>query len=348
MALIVGIGASTGGVSALLTLLAQLPADFEAPLLVVLHIGAHRSIFPELVTTKTSLSASHPADGELLRPGHVYVAPPDRHMRVAKDRISLSRGPKEHHSRPAIDPLFRSLALEHGPAAVGVVLTGMLDDGTSGLQAIKHCGGVAVVQDPDDAEAREMPESAMRHASVDHCAPLIDIPQILSTLARRPAWAPPRPPASLVHEDQLFLGQGSAMSHLHAIASPTPFVCPDCHGGLWELKDSRPVRYRCHTGHMFSGATLSQALLEASDEACWNAVRALQERQLFAERLQALDGDMNDSAGASRALALAQMERRMKALREVVEDSDVLDVEIQHDPPHADSKDGAHRAGGRS
>lgn len=333
MAFIVGIGASTGGVSALLTLLARLPADFEAPLLVVLHVGAHRSVLPDLISMKTSLSASHPADGEQLRPGHVYVAPPDRHMRVTQDRVHLNRGPKEHHTRPAIDPLFRSLALEHGPAAVGVVLTGMLDDGTSGLQAIKHCGGVAVVQEPDDAEAREMPESALRHVSVDHRATLRDMPQILSALARRPALAPSRPPASLVHEDQLFLGQGNAMSHLHAIAFPTPFVCPGCHGGLWELRECSPVRYRCHTGHMFSAATLSQALLEASDEACWNAVRALQERQLFAERLHELAGEPDEPPSASRALALAQMERQMKALRAVVEDSGVLDVELQDNPP---------------
>ena len=176
---IVVIGASMGGVPALRTLVSSLPEDFPAPLLVVLHIGNFPSILPELLAARCPLTAAHAVDGEKLEPGRIYIAPPDQHMVVDGRTVRLNRGPKEHHSRPAIDPLFVSAALSHGPGVIGVILTGMLDDGTSGLQAIKRCGGVAIVQDPKEAEAPSMPLSALRHVRVDHCAPVADIAALL-------------------------------------------------------------------------------------------------------------------------------------------------------------------------
>src|SRR5262249_52446716 len=158
---IVVVGSSSGGVRALQNLAAQLPASFPAPILVVQHIGAHPSILPALLMRCGALPAEHVVDGEELSPGHIHVAPPDFHMYVEDAVVRLARGPKEHHTRPAIDPLFRSTAVAWGPATIGVLLTGLLNDGTPGLQAIKRCGGTTVVQDPAEAHAPSMPISAL-------------------------------------------------------------------------------------------------------------------------------------------------------------------------------------------
>ncbi len=317
------IGASTGGVAALLQLASKLPSDIAAPVLVVLHVGEHASILPYLMSRNSQLDIEHAAHGERLVPGTVRVAPPDRHMMVSDGVIQLNRGAKEHHTRPAIDPLFRSAALSHGAGTVGVVLTGALDDGTAGLQAIKHCGGIAVVQDPADAIEPSMPQSALKHVEVDHCVPLATLPLLLASLAARaPAPAVTAPPQDLLHEQALTLNEGDPMKHLSALGSTTPFVCPDCHGGLWKLLDSRPERYRCHTGHAFTARTLQQTLATAGEEASWNALRALQERSIFLHYLAQQRRSEGDDAKAE---TLEDASRRLAdqatLLRQLLEDS---------------------------
>ena len=158
---VIVIGASAGGVKAMLELAPALPRDFPAPILFVHHIGAHRSELYKLLSARGPNPAVNASAGDIPRPGTIYIAPSDQHMLLDGPVIRLSRGPKEHHARPAIDPLFRSAALQYGPRAIGVVLTGMLDDGSAGLRAIKDCGGTAVVQDPADAHAPSMPRSAL-------------------------------------------------------------------------------------------------------------------------------------------------------------------------------------------
>ena len=179
---IVVIGASVGGVEAIGFLASALPPDFAAAVLVVLHIGAHKSVLPRLLSQRGPLPACHPGDGDPIRPGRIYVAPPDHHLLVEPGRVRLARGPRENWVRPAVDPLFRSAAQAYGPGVVGVVLTGGLNDGTAGLFEIKRCGGVAVVQDPDDAVSPGMPQSALRHVAVDHRLPLAAIPALLAEL----------------------------------------------------------------------------------------------------------------------------------------------------------------------
>ena len=183
---IIVMGASAGGVSAILDLAAMLPCDFPAPILFVQHIGAHRSELWKLMSTRGPNVAVVASDGDVPRPGTIHIAPPDQHMLLDGHVIRLSRGPKEHHARPAIDPLFRSAALDYGPRAIGVVLTGMLDDGSAGLRAIKDCGGTAVVQDPADAQAPSMPRSALACVEADHVVPLAALGPLLYELASRP------------------------------------------------------------------------------------------------------------------------------------------------------------------
>ena len=230
------IGASLGGVPALMHIAATLPRELGASVLAVLHVGEQPSILPALLATNSRLDVSHARDDEQPRPGHLYVAPPDQHMLAIDDRIVLTRGAKEHHTRPAIDPLFRSAALARGADAIGVVLTGLLDDGTAGLQEIKQRGGVAVVQDPEDAIASSMPASALANVVVDHCVPLALIPPLLRSLVAAPSGpSSAAPGVGSEHEQQITLQKGDPVEHLHAIGKPSTFACPDCHGTLWEI-----------------------------------------------------------------------------------------------------------------
>ncbi|MCM5682285.1 chemotaxis protein CheB [Schlegelella sp. S2-27] len=212
---IIAIGASSGGVAALRTLLSELGPSLSAAILVVQHIGPHESMLPRLLHRSGGLPAQHAVHGEPLVAGRVYVAPPDHHLLVTRESILLTRGPKENHTRPAIDPLFRSVAVHHGAAAIGVVLTGHLDDGTSGLMAIKTCGGMAVVQDPQDAEAPSMPESALHHVEVDHVVPVARMGALLTRLVTGPAAALAEAPTKAL-ADELRLGASEGRAEQRA------------------------------------------------------------------------------------------------------------------------------------
>lgn len=183
---VIVIGASAGGVEALAKVVAVLPDGFPAAILIVMHVGAHPSILPALLGRASRLPVRHAIDNEPLRPATILVAPPDRHLLLKPDghgaRVQLSRGPKENHARPAVDPLFRSCAAVFGSKAIGVVLTGFLDDGTVGLKAIKSCGGIAVVQDPADAVAPDMPRNALANVAVDYRVPLKQMGETLVSI----------------------------------------------------------------------------------------------------------------------------------------------------------------------
>ena len=185
---IIVVGASAGGVEALQTLVRGLPADVPAAMFVVLHMSADApSMLPQILNRAGPLPVAAAVDNEPIAPGRVYVAVPDHHLLIERGRVCLVRGPKENRSRPAVDPLFRSAARAYGSRVIGVVLTGALDDGTSGLQAVKGRGGLAVVQDPAEALYTGMPRSAMEHVAVDYCMPLAEIPALLARLAVEPA-----------------------------------------------------------------------------------------------------------------------------------------------------------------
>lgn len=184
---LVVIGASAGGVQALKTLASELPIDFPVPILVVLHLAPDfPSLLPEILNKAGPLAVVRPTDGEPMLGGHIYVASPDRHLIVEDGHIGVTRGPKENRSRPSIDTLFRSAAYSYGPGVVGVVLSGMLDDGTSGLWTVKRRGGVAVVQSPEDAEYDSMPRNALEQVAVDHVVPVRELSRLLQVLVARP------------------------------------------------------------------------------------------------------------------------------------------------------------------
>jgi two-component system chemotaxis response regulator CheB len=295
------IGASSGGVYAMLELAAALPANFPVPLFFVQHIGAHRSQLAQLLNARGPNRAVEARDGDSPAAGTIHVAPPDHHMLLEGGVIRVIRGPKEHHARPAIDPLFRSAALEMGSGAIGVVLTGMLDDGSAGLRAIKDCGGTAVVQDPADAFEPGMPRAALSVVRPDHVVPLAQMADLLLALAREDPDAParqnPAPSSALRREHAVGKG-GHTMENLKEIASPSTFSCPDCGGVLFELYDKRPMRYRCHTGHAFSLRSLAATQEQVTDAALWTGLRVLQEKEAILRRLAEVQRDGDPGAAA--------------------------------------------------
>jgi two-component system chemotaxis response regulator CheB len=249
---IVAIGASTGGVDALKTITRGLPSEFPAAVFVVLHIGAF-SYLSQILDRAGPLPAANARNGEKIRPGHIYIAPPDQHMLLHDDHVLLRRGPRENMARPSIDPLFRTAAATYGGRVIGVVLTGALSDGTAGLRAIKRCGGIAVVQDPDDAEVPDMPRNAMRHVPIDRREKIARMADLLAQLVDEPAGATPEIPEDIRMEAAIAAQEEGSMSTEDQLGTRSRLTCPECGGTLWEIADGSLLRYRCHVGHAFSG-----------------------------------------------------------------------------------------------
>ncbi len=329
---IVVIGASAGGIQALLEVIAELPGTFAAPVFVVVHVGTGRSVLPTLLSRGGALQATHATHGERFEPGHIYVAPPDCHMLVREDRIELSHGPRENHSRPAIDPLFRSAARAHGHRVIGVILSGALGDGSTGLMTIKAHGGTAVVQDPDDAIVESMPASALRLVQADHVVSAQGIGRYLASMPLSPPLKaglngmddPSDDAAKFIQADFDEQENDRRRGQL------TMFTCPDCGGTLWQTADGPIAGFRCHVGHAWSLESLLGQKSEQLEAALWSSVRLLEERATLSRQVAVrLRGA---SAGPGRAGWVddqAQVdEQRADAIREL------LDVSI-HAPVRA-------------
>ena len=282
---IIAIGGSAGSGAVLKQLLGGLPRDLPASVFVSTHIPAHSpSLLAEILAGNTPLPVAQALDGQLVERGHVYVAAPDRHLLLIGDTIRLGSGPRENMVRPSIDPLFRSAALSGGPRVIGVVLTGMLNDGAAGLHAIKSAGGVAVVQHPLDAEADQMPLAALEAVEVDHVAPAAKLGELLATIAGTDAGPALPPDGDLRLEVEIAAGARLGSDRLRQIAMPSALSCPDCHGVLSEVNDSRPLRYRCQIGHAYTAENLA-AHIDEVDEAIRVAMRVMEERVTLVERM---------------------------------------------------------------
>lgn len=286
---IVAIGASAGGVEALRTIAGHLPADLDAAVFVVLHIGIE-STLAAILDRAGPLPATDAEDGEPIRRGRVYVAPYDVHMLLRDGRIVLRHGPKENMARPAIDPLFRSAALAFGPRVIGVILTGGLSDGTAGLHAVKRRGGIAVVQDPKRALSPGMPESALHHVTVDHCEDIEAIGPLISRLTSEPARAPPKAPAPEDIAIETAVAEREEAPPMEAegrLGKLSPLSCPECNGPLWEIADGDLLRYRCHTGHAYNADVLLAAKSEETERLLWNILRDYQQHAELVRRMAA-------------------------------------------------------------
>ena len=311
---IIVIGASAGGVDALRTIVAALPADLDAAVFVVLHIGAHRSDLPWLLARSGNLPAAHGKDGEIIVAGQIYVAPPDHHLIIEAGRVQLTKGPRENWARPAIDPLFRSAARGYGDAVVGVILTGGLNDGTAGLYEIKQSGGLAIVQDPDDCLTPNMPQSAIANVAVDHVVPAALIGPLLARLVA--AKAARAGPAQIAVELETGDAQENGMTAEFTVNRPVAVTCPDCGGALRRSELGTLTQFSCHIGHVYTAEVMLAAQFLAMERFIEQAMRSLSERaELCRQMLVKL---------ADRGATDAARDHWRQALEEALEQTDPL------------------------
>jgi len=300
------VGASAGGVEALTSVVRGLSADIPLAIAVVLHLPATaESRLADILSRAGALPAEPARHGARLEHGRIAVAPPDRHLIVSDDRTFLLDGPRENGFRPAIDPLFRSAARSFGPRAIGVILSGTMDDGVAGLAAIQSFGGTTIVQDPEDALASGMPKAALETMTPDHIVPATSMGRLLDEVSRReasydtvddrprgdrrrPLGTRERADLSLVADPMELLPHG------------VDLACPECGGALQEVLVGPMSRFRCRTGHVYSPVTLLETKGTELEAALWAAVRTLEEEASVAGRLAARSRENGASAAARR------------------------------------------------
>ncbi|WP_460954917.1 chemotaxis protein CheB [Spirosoma litoris] len=341
---IVVIGASAGGVDALKKLLAPLPAELDASLFIVWHMAPSiRGVLPQILRPVTTMPISQALDGEPIQSSHIYVAPPDQHLLLEAGVIRLTRGPKENRFRPAIDPLFRSAALSYGNRVLGVILSGGLDDGTAGLWTIKQWGGLALVQDPAEAEVSSMPESAMRQVAIDYVLPADQLGRELIKLVKKPAPPPrevdaqetastgarPSGRQKTELEVQIAAQENNSAMDIFSFGTLSPYTCPECHGVLTMLNEGSLARFRCHTGHAYSIDTLLAAVTETVEDNLYSTLRSMDEAIILLNHL----GDHSAEANQSKLAALyfqkaQEAQKRADLIRQVVADHQVLSQDL--------------------
>lgn len=327
---IVVIGASAGGVEALMTLVSDLPQDLPAAVFVTHHFpsGSH-SVLPTLLQRAGKLPAVHAEDGTGIEVGTIYVAPPDYHLMMRDGQVKLSPGPKENGHRPSIDTMFRSAAQTYGPATVGVILTGMLDDGVSGLMAIKNRGGMALVQDPADAFSPSMPTSAIKRVNVDRVVPISQMGQAITEAVqgdRQTGDEMDEQTKKLLNEEMKLGNPVPPIDDPSEVPGElTMYTCPECHGSLWELREGDVLRYRCHVGHSYTEESFLSEKTDELESALWTALRSLQEHAVILKRMMSQAEKRGHKISAKRiGENHTEAERRAAVIREVLLNSSIF------------------------
>lgn len=315
-------GASMGGVEALLELVSGLPSDFPASLFCVMHfLSGTRSSLNELLGKRTPRQVIVPQDMERIKKGVIYLARPDHHMAIQTGVIRMVNGPKVNRWRPAIDPLFESAAVAYTSRVIGIVLSGLLDDGTIGLAAIKKCGGITMVQALEDALVPDMPQSALKNVDIDYSLPAAEIGKKLNELSHKRAG-----PGSAAPEN-LKESVGSAINIMtmkkikeHNKGKLAAVSCPECGGPIWEQKENGITSYECQVKHKFTLKSLLSSQDDNIEDSLWHATMVLEQRaRMFSEmanderRRGRLKTAEQDEENAKKAMSYAQTIRKLLA-----------------------------------
>ncbi|KQS30941.1 chemotaxis protein CheB [Dyadobacter sp. Leaf189] len=317
---IVVIGASAGGVTALKEVVACLPGDLKAAVFIVQHLSPEtKSYLPEILSYAGNLPAAHPKDGEIIEAGRIYVAKPDYHMIVEDNTISVKKGPKENRFRPSIDVTMRSVACQFGGRAIGIVLTGRLTDGTSGLWSVKEMGGTTIVQAPEDSMFADMPNNVIKHIDVHHIVPLQEIGPLIIELVGQSADQLKKTDEPLKEllkiETEIAAEENALEKGITEMGEKTNLTCPECGGALVSLREGTSVRYRCHTGHGFSSESLWLSINESIETKLWQAVRSLEEGIIFLEQSATHYDSQGDELNSTELYGKAdELKSRSKAL----------------------------------
>ena len=279
---VVVIGTSAGGLRALKKLVSQLPKDFPLPILTVRHVSpdATGNVVLDELNKLNTVTCRHAKNGITLKPGFLYLAPSDHHLLIGRNlKMLVTKGAHENRSRPAVDPLFRSAAVAFGTGVIGILLTGYLDDGTSGMKAIKECGGICIVQDPDDAEYPDMPRNALNNVKVDYCLPISEMGALLNKIIHWKIQKPKPVPEDILIEAEIAERVLSDLPSVNQLGDQVPFNCPGCGGVLWKVGKDNNLRFRCHTGHAYTAAFLLAEQSSKIEETMWTALRMFEERK---------------------------------------------------------------------
>jgi two-component system chemotaxis response regulator CheB len=261
---------------------------------VVLHVSKQSmaKIIAEHLQRHTKLVCQVPSNGDIIQPGHLYIAPPDHHMMIKQTGIRIHNGPHENRWRPSIDVLFRSAAVAYNSRVIGIVLSGLLDDGTSGMGAIKRSGGICIVQEPEEAEFADMPTNVLNNVDVDYRVPVTDMAYILQDLFAQPTRENKPVPKEILIEADITERLNTSIDDLSTISTPTIFNCPDCGGGLWKINQDNVHRYRCHTGHVYTEKALMEVQSQEVEETLWVALRMLEERRNLLQTIAIHDAEL--------------------------------------------------------
>jgi two-component system chemotaxis response regulator CheB len=298
---IITIGASAGGLEAVTCLVNTFPSDLDAAIFIVIHLStASRSdVIIKIIKQSTTLKCTVPADQQRIENRTIYLAPADHHLAVEKGFIRISRGAPENQYRPSIDLLFRSAATAYTGCVTGIILTGLLDDGTSGMSAIKRCGGKCIVQSPKEAAFPDMPNSVLRHVEVDYSVPVSEMGAILSKLYSIAACEELEVPADIKIESEIARRVSTNMADVAKLGSFTPFTCPSCGGVMVRVENDPLVRYRCYTGHSFTLKFIESEQLKRIEESLWVSIRMMEERKNLLLNILA-DTNLQDTSGLRR------------------------------------------------
>ena len=328
---IIVVGASAGGVEALLGFMRGLPADLPAAIFIVQHIPAYaHSRLDTILQGHTTLRVARGVDGEEIHAGCVYIAPPDRHLLVEDDRVIISRGPRENRFRPAVDTLFRSAAHAYRERVIGIVLSGALNDGTSGMWTIKRFGGLAMVQDPEEAMFSDMPLGVMQYTEVDYVRKVGEMGALLGDFCRRELH--PSTQSDDVNKNLLRIevdiakGKNGLEMGILEEGTPSPLACPECHGALTEFKEGKLVRYRCHTGHAHTAESLLASVNMNIEKSMWEVMRGLEESRLVLEHLADQMGGGDEEIAERYRTRARQMQDQAIRVQELVQQSDLSEA----------------------
>jgi two-component system chemotaxis response regulator CheB len=314
------IGASAGGIKAIIQVIEGFPETIDAAIVIVLHVSkkSNPDNLIAIFQRHTTLKCEVALDKKEIERGKIYLAQPEHHLLVKNHKMHLNQGPEENKYRPSIDVLFRSAGVHFGNRTIGIILTGMLDDGTSGMYAIKSCGGLCIVQNPSEAEYSDMPLSVLNRIEVDYMADLAEIPFIVQDILNKPLPPQIAIPNELKVEADITEKLMSDINDLKKIAQRSDFVCPDCGGGLWEVKNDPTHRYRCHTGHVYSEKLLYDLQDIQIEESIWVSIRMLEEKRnmlrLLAGRKIGNTFDSNISLNGKRIDDIEEHINRLKIL----------------------------------
>lgn len=329
---IIVVGASAGGREAITEFCRTLSPELPASIFIVWHMPASGvGMLPRMLARVSPLPAQDAVDGQPIQPGHIYVAPVDHHLLVEQNYMRVTKGPRENRFRPAVDPLFRSAAYAYGPRVIGIILSGALNDGTSGLWAIKDRGGIAIVQDPGDALVSGMPLSALENVEVDYRVSVGEMAELVARLVKEPVPELERTNGAntLGIEVKIAKERLASNREMNEIGIVSEFTCPECHGTLWQMYEGNLLRFRCRTGHAYTAQALLEDITESVEAMHWATIRGMEETAVLLKQMSEHVRENGNVEMAKRFLEeSARVNEKIEAMRKTIS-TDVIDQTAQ-------------------